>query len=364
MSKIAEVYGYTPDSDEESLLKARRRAFCPFKGGTCDGGGNRYSTHIELSKFPHLLAMYDGIEKAASSVCSLKLDNYSSPWIVCPRRLLYFERGNAEVFSSQDILKKKILSWCKFDSGQRVGVWPEVKIKYATKDGKRFDYTFDYILVPLADTPISEAASLTDKSEKQVEAVAHAKGYRISTANGKKIIEDFPTGKPIIIEIMTSSTSGGNKDKRTTISMAFEDLLMKIDHVGPGINYRQVWARMVSQLIVKSQVGIGWGGHTFWVMQDVLIDYINKTTAIDTEHFRADEPDEVNLISCGYSEALQPNKVCPVDDIRLYAGPIDPESASHEKSFSDIIKTPIVPPISALYRLLLGRPPANVIVGE
>ncbi|MGI9057395.1 MAG: hypothetical protein ACR2H5_02350, partial [Ktedonobacteraceae bacterium] len=49
-----------------------------------------------------------------------------------------------------------------------------------------------------------------------------------------------------IIEIMTSSTSGGNKDKGTTISGAFQDAILGRSHRGPDINYRQVWARMVS----------------------------------------------------------------------------------------------------------------------
>jgi len=44
--------------------------------------------------------------------------------------------------------------------------------------------------------------------------------------------------------------------------MAFEDAVLGKPHQGPGINYRQVWARMVSQLVVKSEVGLAWGGKT------------------------------------------------------------------------------------------------------
>ena len=38
----------------------------------------------------------------------------------------------------------------------------------------------------------------------------------------------------------------------------------------PGVNIRQVWARMASQLIVKSEIANEWGGSAIWVVQDAL----------------------------------------------------------------------------------------------
>jgi hypothetical protein len=33
---------------------------------------------------------------------------------------------------------------------------------------------------------------------------------------------------------------------------------------------------MVSQLVVKSEVALGWNGKAIWVVQDTLADYISK----------------------------------------------------------------------------------------
>ena len=69
------------------------------------------------------------------------------------------------------------------------------------------------------------------------------------------------------------------------------------EHKAPGINYRQVWARMVSQLIVKSEVGLHWGGKTIWLVQDVLVNYICSSTALDIKRFLAEHTGEVNMLS-------------------------------------------------------------------
>ncbi len=100
----------------------------------------------------------------------------------------------------------------------------------------------------------------TGESWRVLKRTVQSGGYSLACRNGKDFVEDAPTGVPGIIEIMTSSTSGGNRDRRTTISMAFEDALHDREHRAPGINYRQVWARMVSQLIPKSEAALAWGG--------------------------------------------------------------------------------------------------------
>ena len=90
-------------------------------------------------------------------------------------------------------------------------------------------------------------------------------GHTFAQRNGEIYIEDFPVGNPVIVEVMTSSTSGGNKKKRSCIPQAFEDCMLGKSHLAPSINYRQVWARMASQLIVKSQAAMAWNGKTIWV---------------------------------------------------------------------------------------------------
>ena len=131
-------------------------------------------------------------------------------------------------------------------------------------DGRRkgFDYTFDYIVMPMGRITQQDAATAANETWAILRRRLERNGYTIAQRDGGLYVEDFPLSTPSIIEIMTSSTSGGNKRNRTTISAAFEDAMLGQDHKAPGINYRQVWARMVSQLIVKSEVSVHWGGKT------------------------------------------------------------------------------------------------------
>ena len=77
---------------------------------------------------------------------------------------------------------------------------------------------------------------------------------------------------PCIVEIMTASTSGGNKKKGTDMQSAFCDAVLYATGLlperrnSPGVNTRQVWARMASQMIVKSEIINEWGGRAIWVV--------------------------------------------------------------------------------------------------
>jgi hypothetical protein len=170
----------------------------------------------------------------------------------------------------------------------------------------------------------------------------------------------------VIVEIMTSSTSGGDKKKRTRIAMACEDAVISPEiHNGPGINYRQVWARMVSQLIVKSQVGLAWNGKTFWLLQDILTQYISSTTALDLSKYIAQYPDEVNILAFGYGE-IDEKPTTPIIELRdtaFYAGPIT-ENADNSVSggFVEIVKIGAPPDKEHLWRSLFRKAPCGNIV--
>ncbi len=162
---------------------------------------------------------------------------------------------------------------------------------------------------------------------------------------------------------MTSSTSGGNKRKRTTIPMAFEDAMLGKMHAGPGINYRQVWARMVSQFIVKSEVGSAWGGKTFWVLQDNLANYITASTALDFRNFIATVASEVNVVSLSYGN--QYNNTSGILELKtgeFYAGPIASSGQSTQPSFQDMIRAPVCPPKELLLTLLSKKKHVNNII--
>jgi hypothetical protein len=168
-------------------------------------------------------------------------------------------------------------------------------------------------------------------------------------------VEDFPFGKPLVIEIMTASTSGGNKNKRTTIPQAFEDAMLGKPHNAPNINKRQVWARMVSQLIVKSEVALKWGGHAIWLVQDNLANYISDSTALNLRRFISQHLSEVNLLDFSYGK-FESNQqgIIELCTRHLYSGPISSSSADAAPSFSDVIRTAFVPDFRELL-VVLGR---------
>ncbi len=225
-------------------------------------------------------------------------------------------------------------------------------------DSKRFDYTLDYLLMPLGRLRRDEAPSL----EWERRDVWEKAGYFVED----DVVLDAPTGRPAVVEIMTSSTSGGNKATGTTIPNAFRrSLLDQESALGPGINYRQVWARMVSQLIVKSEMAITWGGSALWVLQDVLADYISATTALDLAPLRSEQMSEVNILSLSYGDdAHSSSGVVELPDFQLYAGAVAGAEGTLQEDygFLDIIRAGAKPNRDQLLTALLRRPPANEIL--
>lgn len=264
----------------------------------------------------------------------------------------------------QDFAESLLIRHSGFPSGTKLGVWSEVKLRYATGEGrarKSFDYTFDYVLMPTESVELSEI----EESIGLKEAKLLGSGFALTMRNGVSYVENFPRGNPLVVEIMTSSTSGGNKNKRTTVAQAFEDAILKGNdgHAAPGINYRQVWARMVSQLIVKSEAGVHWDGKTIWVLQDVLTDYISSSTALDLQGFLSRETSEVNILSFSYGDAYRTERggVAELGRGELFSGPVRPPGASSEQGFQDMIRAPVVPPKSSLIRALAVKRMSNSI---
>ena len=146
--------------------------------------------------------------------------------------------------------QQRLLNKCDFPVNSKIGVWAETKVKYtkenSTEDNVLFDYTFDYVLCQLGRVSLKSASHLTGLTENELKRKLTAAGYTLALINGDITVEDFPVGVPYIVEVMTSSTSGGNKRIRSCIPQSFEDSILGKPHTAPGINYRQVWARMVS----------------------------------------------------------------------------------------------------------------------
>lgn len=175
------------------------------------------------------------------------------------------------------------------------------------------------------------------------------------------------TRRPLIIRLITClcpwGASGGNKRKRSCIPQAFEDCLLDRPHMAPGINYRQVWARMASQLIVKSQAAMAWGGKTIWILQDLLVEYISSSTALDLHKFVSDHTSEVNILAFSYAEkykCLENGKIVPLDSSILYAGPIRANNGEDvQPCFQDIVLASVCPPRSVFISALCKKPLGN-----
>lgn len=359
MSKIFELFGHRLNDTSAEARYSRNNALCPFMQAKCDGGGNRYLSNINLARKPELRQVFNKLDNIASGVCSLQLHQNETPWIVCPRRLIYPLREQHKVDGYQARAIHHLWEIAGYQSPCQLGVWPELRISHRS-EAKSFAYTFDYVIMSLQSLDQDAIIDLTGESWHRVRPNLVKAGYTIAQRGNTEFVEDFPSGEPLIVEVMTSSTSGGNKDKRSTIPMAVEDALLKDDHLAPGINYRQVWARMVSQLIVKSEVAIAWGGKTVWVLQDKLVDYISETTALNVHQFLAKNTDEVNILSLAYQENFESDSgVLELSSGDLFAGPISSTSQS-QPSFQDMIRAPLLPSRAVLINAVTKRYPAMV----
>jgi len=364
--KIFELFGYRIDKWNQEAAYNRAKAWCPFMGAECDGGGNRYLSAIDLDKNPALKPYFPDKKVVQAGVCSLQLKDNEQPWIVCPRRLLSLRQNSG--YDYQQNVKHELSKYSKLKKGESYRVWSEVKMKVSTitddEQEKYFDYSFDYIIAGKERLQLSKVAEILNLTERRAKAIAEKNGFTLALRDNELWVDDFPSIPLIIVEIMTSSTSGGDKNKRSQIAMAFEDAVINGErHLAPGINYRQVWARMVSQLIVKSQVGLSWGGMTFWVVQDVLTDYISDSTALNLAHYLNQNADEVNVLAFSYGDLKQSdsaNSILEIKDSQFFSGPISEKAGERAVGgFTDIVKIGAAPPVEHLWRSLFLKAPSG-----
>lgn len=373
MSKIYELFGFRLDAWGPTADANCIKAWCPFMDAECDGGGNRYLSGIDLRTNLDLAKRFPGKHLVQAGICSLRIREGEQPWIVCPRRLLSL-RENFAQFNYQHHVKQQLSKYMGLQQGSKYSVWSEVKMKVGTttedEQAKLFDYTFDYVIASSRKVLVSDVAQMIGRSQKVTQKIAEENGFTLAK-RGDLWIENFPSDPVVIVEIMTSSTSGGDKKKRTQIGMAFEDAILNPkNHNGPGINYRQVWARMVSQLIVKSQVGMSWGGKTIWLIQDVLANYISTSTALNLSKYLAQQSDEVNILAFGYGKKIDNksniDEVLSLEDSNFYAGPITAgvTKDTEHGGFVEIVKIGAPPPKEHLWRSLFLKAPCAIFVSN
>lgn len=290
-------------------------AICPFSKKLCDGGGNRDMARIR-STDEQLAPLYTySVSQQADGhfpcgVCSVEQVAKGALWAICPRRLLTFDEQVLETEHRSLVLK--LLRLAGFQQSEPVDVWSEITLNERSKQGATFNYRLDYVL----------------RSQR-----AHS--------------------PPVIVEVMTCSTSGGNKSKGTDITAAFKHAVLYAHGSiserprAPGVNVRQVWARMASQMIAKSQAALEWGGRTIWVVQDELAKYIGKQTALPLEKLRSPDwiPSEVNMVVSDLSNKHE-----------LYSGPTRPAS-SGVPCWTDILGAAHVPKLESLEAKLEAKVP-------
>ncbi len=362
-NQIYELYGHLLNDKTEIAETHRRNCTCPFYDGLCDGGGNRYQTFLNKKVLENngLESYFEAnIDLIPPGVFSLLVKD--TKWIVCPRRVFSFTNEVTQNFHSQfvaTIIKK----YCDLIENEKIAIWSEAKIKYSGKndedESKSFDYTFDYVIASVAPRELKSIANDLGITVRKLQNSLERSGQTLSFRNDEYYMEHYPVGKLNIIEVMTSSTSGGNKNKGTTIQQSFINALKDEDHESPGINYRQVWARMVSQLIVKSQIGASWGSKTLWIVQDSLTNYISKSTDLNLKKLISEFSKEVNIVSLKYTDEFDENGCIKLGLKNLYAGEIP--KVTGDTDFNKLLQASVIPEMELVRDKIIMKTPKAII---
>lgn len=354
MPTFFEVFGIKASELHESDLSCIVQSVCPYSGGLCDGGGNRHQTKISIKDEHSLRVFFDtSINSIVPAVCSIDYGNHQ--WVVCPRRLMGFQNEtDAAPEINKHLQKHEREAFLKMglQPGITYGIWPEVYLQYSIEDTE-IDYHFDFIVAPIVENvPIDEIVAFyganSDDKIHLVKAARLGKNYAGGSKDG--IINYMPDlATPIIVEIMTASTSGSNTLAGTNISAAFQKLFNKEPYQSPGINKRQVWGRMATQLFAKSALANFWDGKTYWVVQDQLLKNIELTTKLNLRDSTPSASHEtINFISMKYSQGINMiiDKVSIVDAGLSFQG---------NDSCVDILLPKAMPPKIWLLKSILRR---------
>jgi hypothetical protein len=303
---IHEVYGFGPEENTTQALQARFSATCPFIGDRCDGGGNRHQTKIRLDSSPLRDSFEKSLDTVVPGICSIQ--HGGTAWVVCPRRLLGFggtyESGQVNYALQQH--ERDTLLASGLPAGIELGVWSEVYLNYG-EDETTINYHFDFVISELhRNTSFSQLMShygaLDDADRSELLGAARKGQYIQGRFDVDAALSILPNlHHPYIIEVMTASTSGSDTSAGTDIASSFSNAILGKSHTCPGINKRQVWGRMATQLFAKSALANVWGGKTIWVVQDELLKNIALTTKLSVaSDDKFDGADKISFVSLGY----------------------------------------------------------------
>lgn len=293
MAAIYEIYGRETAEAQACWNDHRLSGECPFSGSPCDGGGNRHQTAIIGTEDPDLVGRYFQPQaRIVPAVCTV--EQGATPWVVCPRRFLAFRETPASLLQTNRSLQpheRNLLLAAGVPQGVLLGVWAEVKMSLRDEESA-FNYAFDFVIAP----PLTEFGV----AERAAEGTITTPVAELPSILDRPLWPDL--SHPYLIEIMTASTSGSDKTRDIGVRQGFRAALMGKQYEFPGINKRQVWGRMASQLFAKSALGEFWNGKTIWVVQDALLEYIMASTKMKNVSAVPDQRDNlVHFVTMGFN---------------------------------------------------------------
>lgn len=222
--EVAEIFGYPAYANDAEALQTRSRYLCPFqkeKSGTLRNC-NKLSQHSLFDKFNQT-----GVPFGACSVWhKARNEKEYRPHIICPARFLQ----SHAIFNDAKLILR---NW---RSSSHYIVIREVNLALGR---------LDYVLVNY-DTA---SAEIVDTCILEVMAVS-------TTTTGDIIRSMF-------------ERLGIQKAAKKTYKY--------------GINYRQVVSRMLIQLVAKSHAADVWNARMVWAIQDVLYDYMQRSTKLELQ---------------------------------------------------------------------------------
>ena len=115
-------------------------------------------------------------------------------------------------------------------------------------------------------------------------------------------------------------------------------------------NYRQVFGRMASQLFAKSEAAEAWGGKAIWIVQDVLLEYIEQTTAFRSSYFTSNNDGNVNMVVYKLTENMHDRQYNLTYD-RTLIGKSRPDD-TETPSFASMLGSGYIPPLTRLISTL------------
>jgi hypothetical protein len=375
MPRIFEIFGKPVSFVEDKTIFYE--AICPFTESLCDGGGNRNQTKIKLSD-NHPLRDYfnEELKSVIPAVCSIQYgtedtneqNRTQETWVVCTRRLFGFKNISTSIPQTNRGLQpheKEILNIANLPPNQDIGIWSEVYLQYGDNEtNSQVDYHFDFIAAPiirdLSEEQFYIQHDIQEEQDKKGIIKSARRGGLCHGKSGTNLSFDISPDieHPIIFEVMTASTSGSNTEKGTNIASAFEAAMIGNDPISPGINKRQVWGRMATQLFAKSALAEAWGGKTFWIVQDELLSNIERTTQLSVAEIETASQENINFISMAYDSLGTEQSTIKIRQVYCnYSG----ISFTKNNAAVDILLPKVLPHKKELLKSMLRRKLAAIV---